>query len=430
MKKKSQDVMVIGFALFAMFFGAGNLIFPVYLGKISGSSYWQAIIGFVITATGLPFLGIIAGIKAGGSAEKVASKLDKGFAILIITALTLCIGPLFAIPRTAATTYEMSIKPFFSGINPIIFYSIYFLINIIFVMKPSKIIDIIGFVLTPVLLLTLFILIVKGIINPIAAPVSANSSHIFSKSLAEGYQTMDAMAALIFSSIIFSSAIQKGYKSEKEIIDVTKKSGFVAIGGLALVYGGLVYIGSQASGLIPGDIEKVELVIEVSKRILGNQGMLILAIAVSLACITTSIGLITTASQYFERLTNGKLKYGINVIWISFMSTLIAYLGVDKIIKLAGPVLDILYPIIIILIISTLLDKFVKDDRVVSGTVYTTFAITLVDTLNIFGLKKVTSYLPFASIGFCWVIPAVLVFIFLNVKYGMEMNQKLNPAER
>ena len=103
---------------------------------------------------------------------------------------------------------------------------------------------------------------------------------------------------------------------------------------------------------------------------------------------------------------------------------------VDKIIKLAGPVLDILYPIIIILIISTLLDKFVKDDRVVSGTVYTTFAITLVDTLNIFGLKKVTSYLPFASIGFCWVIPAVLVFIFLNVKYGMEMNQKLNPAER
>lgn len=203
-----RDVVVIGFALFAMFFGAGNLIFPVYLGKTSGTSFWPAIFGFVLTATGLPFLGIVAGIEAEGSANMV-SALDRKFAICISVALMFCIGPLFAVPRTAATTYEIAVRPFISEKYRIVFYCFYFMINMIFVMKPSRIIDVVGQILTPCLLFALSFLIIKGVFNPVAEPVSVDPTHVFSKSLLEGYQTMDALAAVIFSNMVLSTSMRR-----------------------------------------------------------------------------------------------------------------------------------------------------------------------------------------------------------------------------
>ena len=410
MTKETRDAVVIGFALFAMFFGAGNLVFPVYLGKTYGSNFWPAILGFVLTATGLPLIGILAGVKAGGSAN-IMSVLNRRFSVCISIALALCIGPLFAIPRTAATTYEMAIRPLIPERYCIVFYCLYFVVNMFFVMKPSAIVDVIGRVLTPVLLVALGILVIKGIINPIAEPIDTVSANAFSRSLLEGYQTMDGLGAMLMSNIVLSTLIQKGYKNKRQIRSLVTKAGIIAIGALALVYGGLVYMGSQMSGIIPGDVEKVQLVIEVARRILGEKGSLILGVCISLACLTTAIGLSSTVASCFERVSLVKMKYNTNVLWISILSIGIATLGVDRIVSLAVPVLGVLYPVVIVLISLTLLGRFVKDDRVIAGTVYVTFAVSIVDTLNIFGLKRFTSFLPFAADGFAWV---VLLFMCLH----------------
>ncbi len=429
MTKETRDAVVIGFALFAMFFGAGNLVFPVYLGKTYGSNFWPAILGFVLTATGLPLLGILAGVKAGGSAN-IMSVLNRRFSVCISIALALCIGPLFAIPRTAATTYEMAIRPLIPERYCIVFYCLYFVVNMFFVMKPSAIVDVIGRVLTPVLLVALGILVIKGIINPIAEPIDTVSANAFSRSLLEGYQTMDGLGAMLMSNIVLSTLIQKGYKNKRQIRSLVTKAGIIAIGALALVYGGLVYMGSQMSGIIPGDVEKVQLVIEVARRILGEKGSLILGVCISLACLTTAIGLSSTVASCFERVSLGKMKYNTNVLWISILSIGIATLGVDRIVSLAVPVLGVLYPVVIVLISLTLLGRFVKDDRVIAGTVYVTFAVSIVDTLNIFGLKRFTSFLPFAADGFAWVVPAVCVFALTTLEHVLVFDDKLYPAKR
>lgn len=429
MTKETRDAVVIGFALFAMFFGAGNLVFPVYLGKTYGSNFWPAILGFVLTATGLPLIGILAGVKAGGSAN-IMSVLNRRFSVCISIALALCIGPLFAIPRTAATTYEMAIRPLIPERYCIVFYCLYFVVNMFFVMKPSAIVDVIGRVLTPVLLVALGILVIKGIINPIAEPIDTVSANAFSRSLLEGYQTMDGLGAMLMSNIVLSTLIQKGYKNKRQIRSLVTKAGIIAIGALALVYGGLVYMGSQMSGIIPGDVEKVQLVIEVARRILGEKGSLILGVCISLACLTTAIGLSSTVASCFERVSLGKMKYNTNVLWISILSIGIATLGVDRIVSLAVPVLGVLYPVVIVLISLTLLGRFVKDDRVIAGTVYVTFAVSIVDTLNIFGLKRFTSFLPFAADGFAWVVPAVCVFALTTLEHVLVFDDKLYPAKR
>ena len=426
MNKKVKDSIIIGFALFAMFFGAGNLIFPVYLGKISGAAYVKAMLGFVITATGLPFLGIIAGMKSGGSFNKLAENINHVFSVIILTALISCIGPLFAIPRTAATTYEMALKPYIPWFNPIIFYAIYFAINIAFVIKPSKVIDTIGSILTPVLLLTLLILIIKCIFVPAGQPVNTNAANVFGNAFVTGYQTMDAIAAVIFSSIVTTSVLSKGY--EKERIKMTLISGTIAVAGLGLVYAGLTVVGSQASGLISGDIEKVKLVVLMSQKILGTSGILILGLAVGLACLTTSIGLIATTSQYFSDLTKGKLNYRTCMLLICAISIFIASLGVDKIISLASPVLGILYPVVIILILSKIFEKFIINKNISAVLVYATFGISLFDTLNLFGIDRILKYIPLSSSGFTWLIPDIIIYIVSTVFYSLKENDLSKKA--
>lgn len=427
MNKKIKDSIVIGFALFAMFFGAGNLIFPIYLGKISGTGYVKAMLGFIITATGLPFLGIIAGMKANGSFNELSENINHMFSTIILTALILCIGPLFAIPRTAATTYEMALKPYIPWFNPIIFYIIYFAINIAFVVKPSKVIDTIGSVLTPVLLITLFILIIKCIFVPAAQPVNTNAKNIFGNAFVTGYQTMDAMAAVMFSSIITKSVLDKGYKKDR--IKMTVISGTIAVAGLGLVYAGLTVVGSQASGIVSGDIEKVKLVVLMSQKILGTSGILILGAAVGLACLTTSIGLIATVSQYFSEITNGKMSYKICMLLVCAVSIVIASMGVDTIINLAKPVLGILYPVVIILILSKIFERFIINKNISTVMIYTTFAVSFSGTLNLFNVDKIFNFIPLSSSGFTWLIPDIIIYVVLTLFYALQNEHEIRKIK-
>lgn len=425
MKKTTKDFLVIGLALFAMFFGAGNLIFPPYLGNLMGSKFVLATLGFVVTGVGFPFLGILACTKTNGNFNDMAGKVSKSFAIICSIAIFLAIGPMLAIPRTAATTYELTIQPVFPWMSSMVSMILYFALNLCFVLRPSKVIDSIGKFLTPALLIALLILIIKGLLSPIGIIIDTNISSVLSNSLIEGYQTMDALAGLMFATVITSSVIQKGYK-DKEAISITIKSGLVAIFGLAIVYGGLMYLGAQTSSILPKDISKTALLLEISKRSLGGYGSVIIGIAMGLACFTTSIGLITAGASFFDNISNGKLPYKINAIVISLVSIAMGNFGVDKIVKISVPVLSILYPVAITLILITLSKGLSKNNFVLRVSVYTSLIFGIIETLPSIGvnggfIKEFLNIIPLSSIGFAWVTPTLLsLVISLFITKGNE----------
>ena len=411
MKKNTKDSIIIGFALFSMFFGAGNLIFPGFLGNSLGSDFWIGIIGFVVTGVGLPLLAIMACSRGDGSFESIASKIGPRFVIIFTSILFLAIGPLLAVPRTAATTFEMSINPFFPTIPSIVVIGLYFIINLIFVLKRSSIIDTIGKFLTPALLILLVVIIVKGIFMPIGTIADTSTEKVLSSSLLEGYQTMDAIAALLFAAIITTSLKDKGYKN-KEMPSMILKSSLVAAIGLAFVYGGLMYIGAQTTSTIDANtLGKTGLLLFISKNILGSAGPIVIGLAMGLACLSTSIGLITAGANFFEKITKGKLSYKFNAIIISVISFSVALLGVDKIIAFSSPVLNLLYPVSITIIVTTLLSKYLKNVKAIRLGVYTSLLFSLL--LLIPGLNL--SFLPLSSVGFGWVIPTMIAIIIGNI---------------
>ncbi|ENJ9655560.1 branched-chain amino acid transport system II carrier protein [Clostridium botulinum] len=432
-KTSSKDFIVIGFALFAMFFGAGNLIFPPFIGNLVGDKAPVAIIGFLITGVGLPLSAIIACAKINGTFSDISGRVGKYFGVISTTALILAIGPMLCIPRTAATTYELTVQPLFPSIGPLVSAIIYFAICLAFALRPSGIVDSIGKVLTPCLLVMLAIIIIKGLVLPLGLVVNTNFKGAFSTSLLEGYQTMDTMGSVIYASIILASVRSKGYTDEKDVISVTIKSGMVAIAGLGLVYGGLMILGSQTSQIISGEIGRTALVIEIVKRDLGNAGIFILGIAVGLACLTTAIGLISTGAEYLSKLTKGKVSYNAFAIIISLVSGILGIGGVDKIIKFSVPILQILYPIVIVLIVITLLGKAVKNDSVVKFTVYITLIVSIVDTMNtltgekVAFIKSILGIIPLSDVGFAWLVPAIIAFIIGTIVFGNKQ-EKISQA--
>ena len=277
----------------------------------------------------------------------------------------------------------------------------------------SSIVDIIGKFLTPALLITLLILIVKGELVPVSTLTDNTLPNTFTASLIEGYQTMDALAAVCFGGIIVTTIKSKGYTSTNEVIKMTLKSSLIAIGGLGIIYGGLMYLGAHTTNIV-GEIEKTALVIMLAQQILGSAGTVFLAVAVALACLTTSIGLTTTGATYFSNLSRGKLSYKVAAILISVLSMAIALLGVDHIVGLTTPILKILYPIIIVLVLLTLIGKYVSSSCVYKVTVYVTLVVVLIDVLgklfNITILQRLMSYLPLSSVDFAWLTPALLAF--------------------
>lgn len=406
MKNKMRDSIIIGFALFSMFFGAGNLIFPPSLGNKLGDQYILGILGFVLTGVGLPLLAILACSKGNGTFESITNKIGTKFTLILTTILFIAIGPLLAIPRTAATTFEISILPFFPSWSPAIVMAIYFLINLFFVLKRSSIIDTIGKFLTPALIIILTIIIVKGIVNPIGEIVTTGATNVLSTSLLEGYQTMDALAALLFAGVISSSIIDKGYKGN-EVKSVLLKASAIAVIGLAFVYGGLTFIGAHTVNLVDAGISSTALLVFIANKILGTFGVALIGVAIGLACLTTSIGLLTAGSTFFEKVTNGKLSYKLNAIIISLISYFIACQGVDNIVKLSGPILNVLYPVAITLIVVTMFNNYLTNIIAIRLAIYTSLVFGFL--FSFFG--NALSFIPLANVGFGWVIPTIIALV-------------------
>ncbi|GAA0739345.1 branched-chain amino acid transport system II carrier protein [Clostridium oceanicum] len=436
MKKSStKDFVVIGFALFAMFFGAGNMIFPPYIGRAVGDQSIKALLGFLLTGVGLPLSGIIACAKINGTFADISGRVGKIFSIIVTSALIIAIGPMLAVPRTAATTFELTIHPLFPSVSPVIVSIVYFIIALSFILRPSGIVDSIGKILTPGLLIMLSIIIVKGLIDPIGTIETTNFQGAFSKSILEGYQTMDAMTSVMFATIIIAAVRAKGYTNKKDIISLTTKAGVIAAVGLAFVYGGLMVLGSQTSGMALGNIGRSELVIEIVKRDLGHMGTIILGIAVALACLTTAIGIISTGAKYFSGICKDKISYNKFAILISVISAALATGGVEKIVGLAEPILQVLYPIIIVLILLTLMGSLVKNDKIVKVTVYVTLAISILDTVNTISgqsisvIKSIMAAIPLSDVGFCWIVPSMITFLLTSVFYTYKEKNSQNITE-
>lgn len=412
MDKKKRDILIVGTALFAMFFGAGNLIFPPSLGLMAGKDWITCGIGFFITAIGMPLITIIAVCKAGGTIDDIGNKVGPKFSKIISTVIILAIGPLFAIPRTAATTFETGIKPSLPGISPIIVSIVFFAITLFFVINPSEIIDKIAKILTPLLLIIMFILIIKGIISPLGKPVTEMTTSPFPKGFTEGYQTMDALASLLFAAVIINSLKSKGYTSKNDQISMTIKAGIVSSVCLAVIYGGLMYLGASTNSIFPIDKPKGDLLIAITYMSLGSFGKIALGLVVSLACLTTSIGLTATVGNYFNELSNNKISYRAVVIITVIFSTIVSNVGLDKLIAFTLPVLVTMYPVAIVLVLMSLIGKIIPDNSYV-GAIFTTFIVSLYDGLKMAGanvdfIGNIIMQIPLAKQGFSWIIPSII----------------------
>lgn len=422
MKKQSRwDIFVIGFALFALFFGAGNLIFPPTLGRSAGTNLLPAVAGFLLTGVGLPFLGIIAVCKAGGNIDCLARRAGHRFSKVLGAVLILTIGPFFAIPRTSATTFEMGILPSAPGFPSLLFSLLYFAVVLFFVLRPSKIIDDIGRYLTPALFITLMIIIIKGLVTPLGGFTVTAPSGQFTGGFLEGYQTMDAIGATIFGTIILSHLQQRGIKEPGRKLSVTLRSATISAVGLATIYVGLAYLGATASGL-PAGLTRTQLVVGIAGGLLGSVGRILLGIAVGLACLTTAIGLLATTGTYFSRLFRGRLSYTKVCLIAAAISIAIANLGVDRIVAYAIPVLTVIYPVIMVLVILTLIDQYLPNKIIYKGAVYGALLVSLLEAgtrlLVPGGVGYLSAILPFAGTGFSWVLPAIFGGLLL---WGLEM---------
>ena len=427
MSKINKDVIILGFALFAMFFGAGNLIFPPFLGVISGSNWLIGFGGFILSDVGLALLAIIAAAKCNGEVDKVLSRSGKKLGIMLGSAIMICLGPLLAIPRTAATTFEMGISPLFDGFSPVLFSIIFFAMTFILTIKPSKVVDVIGQFLTPALLIALGVLIVMGIISPLGE-MNTNiiSENLFAEGVKQGYQTMDALGAVALSTVIISSLSNKGYKNENQKIKLTLKAGIVAAIGLILVYGGLTYLGATVSIMYGQDVVQTTLIVEITESLLGKPGKVILAIIVMLACLTTAIGLTSATAQFFEKTTNGKLKYELIVTIVCIFSAIVSNFGVNTIIKFSAPILDIIYPATIILVIMTLFGDKIKNNNAFKGATYMALLVSVITVANNMKLINIAfiNKLPFSSLGFNWILPVLIGAIIGNLIPFIDKNNK------
>lgn len=405
-----KDKWIVGLALFSMFFGAGNVIFPPYLGMTAASMWVPAFICYYIADIGLAMLAILAMLKCDSDIEGITCRIGRIPAVLLSTLVVLCVGPMLAIPRTAATTFEMGVSPIFPGVNPLVASIAFFVLIWVLCVKEASVVDIVGKFLTPALFIGLMIVIIKGIIDPLG-PIAAEPkvSNIISSGIISGYQTMDVLAALIFGVIIVKTVKEKGYTEIKAKNAVIGGAGLVAGAGLLIVYFGLAHLGATASTMYGVDVSRSTLILEIIKNLLGNVGMVIFGIVVALACITTAVALVSSSGAYFSRLSKGRVSYKVIVTIVCVISPVIANISLDEIIAISEPVLSIVYAPALTLIILTIVGDKIKNDNVFKAAALGAFLISVLETAANHGLGfQFVNYLPLHHFGFGWLLPTVI----------------------
>ena len=425
-----RDIIVVGFALFSMFFGAGNVVFPPYLGMESGPQWLLGFSAYFIADIGLALLGVFALLRVGSS-EAVTLRLGKIPAELLMCAIILCIGPMVAIPRTSATTFEMAIAPNIPGVSPVLFSVLFFALILALCIKESAVVDIVGKVLTPLLLVGLFAIIIKGIVTPLgeiaALPQIANAAVTGIKA---GYQTMDALAALPFGIIVLQSVTAKGYDSGRKQFRVVGGAAVLAGVLLLCVYMGLAYLGATVSAQYTSDIGRAQPIMALVEALMGKVGVILFGVVVGLACVTTAIALTSSAAAYFAELCRGKVSYKVFVIAICVFSAVVSNLGLDRIVAVAAPVLDVIYPPTLVLIFISLLAPRLSD-RVSRGAAIGALLTSVLCALNANGIHiPFMANLPLYDLGLSWLLPAVIFGLAASLLSGRSQPREARVFQR
>ncbi len=434
MKLTKNQIILISFMLFSLFFGAGNLIFPPFLGQNAANHTPQAIMFFMITAVLLPVLGVVVVAKFK-SLETLASKVDPKFAIIYSILIYLSVGPGLAIPRAASVPFEMAIAPYLGEnvsvqIYLFIFSLVFFAIAYWLSSNPGKMVDRVGKYLTPALLIMIVFLFICFVFNgtkQIGTPQGDYVSNPYVKGFLEGYLTMDTIAALNFGFVIASTLQSLGVKNENQVVSYTVKCGIFAGVILAAVYMMLAYMGMYSSGVFALAENGAWTLRCIVYDLFGDVGAFLLASIFTLACLTTCVGLMTSCSQYFATLTK-KIKYHHWLMIITLFSFAICNQGLTTLLKISIPILDAIYPIAIMLIVLGLCDSLFKDNKIIYpltismvGVVSVIYALHSV-SITIPLLTDICSSLPFYSLGLGWcVVAAVCVVVSmilskLNIK--------------
>lgn len=416
-KLSTKEILMIASLLFGMFFGAGNLIFPIHMGQEAGSNILLAFLGFILTGAGLPLLSVVAfGRSNSESVYEMASAIDKRYATFFTCAMYLAIGPLVCIPRCATVSYTVGLEPLL-GANPLalgIFSALFFSFVLFFSLRPGRIIDWIGKYLNPLFLLFFCSLLLIALYNPLGeisqiVPSASYKQGAFFKGFIEGYNTLDALAGLAFGVVIINTIKGLGVNKSASIAAATFKAGVLACLLMAVLYGGACTVGAQSRGYFETSPNGGLALASICWYYLGRAGQLFLAVIVTLACLKTSIGLVTSIGETFADMFTKKKHYREWAIGFCLFSFIISNVGLSLIISFAIPVLMFLYPLAMTLIILAIIGNFFNHDKKVYITVTAfTLPIAFLDLLSAVGINlSVTTHLPLFNVGMGWIVPAL-----------------------
>ena len=428
-----QKILVAG-TLFGMFFGAGNLIFPVHLGQMAGQNALPAIIGFIITAVGIPILGVAAiGITHSDGLQTLSGKVGKGYGIFFTCLLYLTIGPLFAIPRCATVSFTTGITPLLGADSPerlylLLFSAVFFAFVLFFSLRPGKITVWIGKIINPLFLFFFAVLMLAALLAPGAAvsavePVEAYQSDAFFPALIEGYGTMDAIAGLAFGIVVIDVIRRMGVDNDDAIAEDVLSSGLLTGALMALIYVVSIVVGAQSRGLFELSENGGIALTQIAGHYLGGVGLFILAFTITFACLKTSIGLVTACAETFSKMTNGKISYRSWAILFTVFSFAVSNIGLSAIIEYSIPMLMLIYPPAIALILLAFLGKFFAHDRTVYiATMIGTWAAAIFDCMKTLPapvqaalhldapIAFAAAHLPLFDKNLGWLLPAVIGF--------------------
>ncbi len=415
-------ILSLSLMLFAMFFGAGNMIFPPALGQQAGTSFVAGVFGFILTDAGLSVLGIAAVVLAGSHLDDLSGRIGPRFSVALGVVLFLLIGPLFALPRTGTVSFEMALLPFLpqgaSAFFPCLAFTfVFFLITFFLSRNPSRLVDIVGKCLTPVLLVAIGLIFAGSLLHPpgpIVQPVGDYARMPFFKGLLEGYLALDGPAALVFAMIVINSVKESGIRESRRIARYTLLTGFFAVLGLGITYMALGYAGAVTSSM---DIFENggQLLSWLTSSFYGTAGVILLGVAVLLACLTTAIGLASSFSDYFHGLLPRFSYQGI-LAGVCLFSFLISNLGLSQLIHYTLPALMMLYPPLIVMVALSFFDRFFKSKpEAYAMAMIFAFAVGVLNgleslELSLGALGEAAALLPWYELGVGWILPALVGF--------------------
>ncbi|RVU54006.1 branched-chain amino acid transport system II carrier protein [Anaerosphaera multitolerans] len=429
---KRWDIIFIGLAFFASYFGAGNLIFPPMLGLESGTGWFPAVLGLTLSGIILPLATIVVISFAGGSVDSITSRVSKNFYKIIVGCI-MVFANFVSVPRTAAVAAELGLQGIFPKLPYIPIVIIYFILAFYFVRTKENVIDKIGKILTPALALILFAIVILGLVNPVGTPSEPVVSNTFVHSFLGGYQTGDVLVSFMMANVFIGAITSKGYISDSSRNKAVLKASFIAFICLFIVYGGLLFMGAYGGSRFNPTIERSALLVNLVELLGGRITMVGFGIAVFLACFTTAVAQVTAISDYFVELSADRLNYKLTALVVSVIATSVALLGVDNIVKFSNPLFMAMYPTCIALIILGYGRKLIPNDGGFKGGVILTLLYSIFEAILSTGfspkfIRYIVEIMPLHSYGFGWVLPFIvgllggtLIYFFISPKKAEKL---------